>query len=330
VASPNPESNENKDKTAIKDDPSANEHQRARDTTRLYDVAVQEDVAAYDHERRSAEERYWKWQVRWQAIGALATIAAFAAAAIYVHYEKQQVGQAIAANRNATIALHTAERPYMALGRPDGRIMEFRSPTDAKKLTAIAIYFNNGGKGPAFRFMTNSWTVITGKQVDVVPTHLERWQDLTLGGIQELGGGPTVSGGAVHTEFIVGLPYALTTDEIRDVQAGTKMLLVSGSFEYCDQFGNYVCKDFGARYIPELRDFVSNGFARDCAIAPPAHPVARYMGKPIEFKLLSPCNETEQQEQRDPYDKNLRQGHPIHIGQAIGNSAVFVPAPANR
>lgn len=299
---------------------------RARKTAGLHDISsIAADMRARENEHRFAERRYWKRQVFWQKIGAIATIAGFVAAVCYVHYANQQVGQAIAANKNATMALHTTERPYLTLGRPDGRLMEFRPSDDPKKLTAIAIYFNNGGKGPAFRFMVNRWTVMTGKQIDIVPTHLERWQDLTFGSIQGSGGGPTISGGAVHDEFIIGTPYALTADEVRDVKAGTKRLIVAGSFEYCDQFGNYVCKGFSASYAPEVHDFVTDGSLGndDCLIAPPSPPVAYYMGKLLKFKLLNPCTETEQQEQREPYDKNLKQGHPLHITEAIGNSMVI-------
>jgi hypothetical protein len=59
---------------------------RARKTLSLYDnPSIPED------QHRTSEERYWKLQVRWQRIGAIATILAFCAAAVYARYAKQQI-----------------------------------------------------------------------------------------------------------------------------------------------------------------------------------------------------------------------------------------------
>jgi len=76
------------------------------------------NVDSRSHEHQRAEEQYWKLQLRWQRIGAIATIAAFVAAAIYVCYEKQQVAQAIAANKNANSWLHVTERAYITTDGP--------------------------------------------------------------------------------------------------------------------------------------------------------------------------------------------------------------------
>jgi hypothetical protein len=70
------------------------DEQRARQTTGLYNNPRQPTYIAPDpEEHRAAEQTYWKRQVCWQAVGAIATILAFGAAAVYAHYAKQQVAQ---------------------------------------------------------------------------------------------------------------------------------------------------------------------------------------------------------------------------------------------
>lgn len=92
MTSSDPESSKNKDQTAIELDPTnEGHHKRARKTASLYyKPSPPAHAGSDDDQHRIAEEQYWKSQVLWQAIGAIATIAAFGAGAFYVHYAHKQ------------------------------------------------------------------------------------------------------------------------------------------------------------------------------------------------------------------------------------------------
>ena len=97
-------------KTAEKSSP------RSRKTSDLYDSsdASASPVTPRDDQHRAAEERYWKRQVFWQATGAIATILAFFAAAIYASYAKQQI-QSIQRQQNDNEA---AQRAHLVIVDP--------------------------------------------------------------------------------------------------------------------------------------------------------------------------------------------------------------------
>jgi len=136
MASPNPEDDKNKDNPGVKHDP-ASEKADQKEPLSITTPSLPANTHSRSDEHQTAEETYWKLAVRWQKIGAIATIAAFAAAAVYVCYERRQVRVAIAANEISEKQFRLSNRPWIGLvaDRPvqidreihytDGKTIEF-------------------------------------------------------------------------------------------------------------------------------------------------------------------------------------------------------------
>jgi hypothetical protein len=145
MTSPNPEDDKNKDKPSIKHDSTAvKDDQRARETASLHDnPSLPANTAPGHDEHCAAEERYWKRQVFWQATGAIATIFAFAAAALYVCYAKQQVGEMKQSVDNAETQFEAAQRPWLGLGT-----VNIDQPLSPAQTMLISASVPNGGRSP--------------------------------------------------------------------------------------------------------------------------------------------------------------------------------------
>jgi hypothetical protein len=85
--------------------PATNSQHAARKTASLYySQSKSEDISTDPSDHHAREKSYWKWQVFWQAVGAIATILAFAAAAIYACLAHEQLA-AMQASLNQTIRM---------------------------------------------------------------------------------------------------------------------------------------------------------------------------------------------------------------------------------
>lgn len=148
MASPNPEGNEKKNLTRDERD-RATKEKHARPTAGLYDNPGQSTCIASDSkEHRAAEERYWKKQVCWQAVGVIATILAFGAAAVYACFAHQQVGEmrrATAAAQESVDALRSSYRPWVGIYGP----VALELPLTDPMWRPLTFNVQNSGQSPA-------------------------------------------------------------------------------------------------------------------------------------------------------------------------------------
>jgi hypothetical protein len=115
VASPNPEGDKHDDNPAAETKrTNTQKYSRTRETSGLrYDERTFATIRAAADQHRAKEESYWNRQVFWQWITALATIAAFAAAAVYAYLAHEQV-------QLTSDSLRLTQRAYVNVSPPIG------------------------------------------------------------------------------------------------------------------------------------------------------------------------------------------------------------------
>ncbi len=185
--------------------------------------------------------------------------------------------------RETRRAFVASEEPYVSLGNRNGRVAEFRRSADGS--IAIVIYFFNAGRTPALNFVTNLWSSLPGITHEH-ERHIERFRDPNGGVIQNMPG-PVMAGEASHRAY---LPPRWTPkpEDFKAIQTG-KQFSIGGTFEYCDQFGNYRCEGFWARYRPPpINDFVQFA-APPCWLPPSTPPVAKVIGQKVQMIAIPRC-----------------------------------------
>ena len=202
-----------------------------------------------------------------------------------------------------------SERPYVTLGRADGKFMEFQpqNPKEGETSTVV-IYVTNGGKSPALRFQFNEAFAMRSGEHRTGDTIVSLGRYVVLrdsppglkGTIMEVGTGVPLQGGATRKQALAGVRSTFSAEELRLIKSGAEALNINGRFEYCDQFGEYYCFQVSAWYQPApVDDFVSAGLFRCELYFPPPSPII-----PAEqSKALAPCaNPQEQAEQKKMSD----------------------------
>ncbi len=176
-----------------------------------------------------------------------------------------------------------SEKPYVSLGNRDGKVAEIRQQSDGS--SAIVVFFFNAGRTPALNLVTNLWSSLRGVKHEP-EHHIERFQDPN-GGVLDRVPGPVIPGQGTHSDYLP-LRWTPSGDELKAVRSG-KQFAIGGTFEYCDQFGNYRCQGFWARYRPPpIDDFVQFA-APSCWVPPPTPPSSIIGGKKIQFVALPRC-----------------------------------------
>jgi hypothetical protein len=159
------------------------------------------------------------------------------------------------ANNNATKALQTAERPYVALGDRDGRVGDFVK-TDSGIPIALKLYFFNSGHEPATNVTINLFAFGPGLS-QFRPQHIERWKMVGPSiPVRNPGGGSfgnqaiTIPGESAYTLYRGGkwMPDSATF-QLLDSEIAKREFEPEGTIEYCDRFGEYHCMAFGDRYL---------------------------------------------------------------------------------
>jgi hypothetical protein len=178
----------------------------------------------------------------------------------------------------------SSERPYVSLGNSSGKIAEFRVSPDGR--TALVVYFYNAGRTPALNFIANIWT--TQKGIKRTPSrHIERIENPTTGVVETVPG-PAIPGLATHLEYA---PERWTPSgaEIGAIREGQEFS-IGGTYEYCDEFGNYRCEGFWARYEPPPIDAFIQFAAPPCWL-PPQSDFTVYPGEKVAVKVLQRCEQ---------------------------------------
>ena len=203
---------------------------------------------------------------------AYTTITAVQAFLLYKGYQESQR------------TLIATERPYVSLGDRDGKIAEFRVGPSGR--TALVVYFYNAGRTPALNFIANIWTSKTG--VKRTPSrHIERIENPSTGVIETVPG-PAISGMATHLEYTP-VRWTPSGAEIATIRDG-KEFSVGGTYEYCDEFGNYRCEGFWAHYEPPPIDTFVQFAAPPCWL-PPESDTRFDPGEKLAVKVLKRCEQ---------------------------------------
>jgi hypothetical protein len=232
--------------------------------------------------------------------------------------------------------LQAQSKPYVSLGRPDGTPMTLQGASDNKRRTTVAMYFHNAGQGAALRFWVNAWSVPPSlwkvPQANYpTPDHLQRWRNLRTGDTTGYPSGPNLAAGATTTVWLSDL-YTISSSDIPAIENGEKELRIQGTYEYCDEFGDYYCSWFNAVYqTAPVGAFVVDQPTNDCSTRQPlpdGSPTEvetnggsyitfgnrfKFPGvgalqngmtvMPTKFKLLTPCSK--HQEQKNPYNEKV-------------------------
>ncbi len=176
-----------------------------------------------------------------------------------------------------------SERPYVSLGNRDGKVAAFRQRPDGG--AAVEVYFFNAGRTPALNLVINLWSSLPGAK-HAPERHIERFADPNGGVLDEVPG-PVIPGGGTHTDYLP-VNWTPSPDELKAIRNG-KSFAIGGTFEYCDQFGNYRCQGFWARYRPPPIDNFVQFAAPACWLPPPTPPYSIIGGKRIRMVTLPPC-----------------------------------------
>jgi hypothetical protein len=182
-------------------------------------------------QHNTAEEKYWKRQVFWQATSAIATILAFITAAIYACFAHQQV----AALNEAT---RVSNRPYVQISSANWTYTD-------NQPSGMELYLNNAGNTPAEQ--TIACGVVAGTKQDRSCQHLEmRAKQITMPGLGKHHHPYTFSEGAVipaHQPVKVSVG-GLGAEQIKRGLMDKERFSVMGAFEYTNIFDEYCCQPF--------------------------------------------------------------------------------------
>jgi hypothetical protein len=238
------------------------------------------------------------------SITALATVAIAAATIVYVVYTERLW-------QTTQDALVIGQQAYVTIGRKDGVAAEFISPKDPKDNAGIVIYFQNSGHIPA-KF---NWGTIMG--ITLIPpvpdfptiTSPHRFTPMVRTRNRknpESGesAGITIPGDSLYTADVAELPQSA----VARLSTMNRLFEMTGAFEYCDEFGNYSCRQFTLYY----QGVPYNAFrmVSDYACWPPLRSVT----PDPQLEYLFPCEtRAELQKEQKAASEKQQKGFPLLI-----------------
>jgi hypothetical protein len=181
-----------------------------------------------------------------------------------------------------------SQRPYVSMGKRDGAIGEFIDSSAPKGDAGIMLYFHNGGNLPASRFNVQL-SAVSGNTVE---EHMGRLKGKRTGVIAYLNGLKTIARDSDDKEFF---PNWVPQSDVTAVKAGTKPLSLTGMFEYCDEFGEYVCRHFMLRYDPKPIDGFNLIGTTECGSY--KYP-SQYPKIPEDMEYMLPCEQPDEQKKK--------------------------------
>jgi hypothetical protein len=186
----------------------------------------------------------------------------------YTTFAFFQVRAMHTANEEARTSFAVSQQPYVSLGDKDGTIAEFIEPKSSDEKVSVRIYFQNGGPSPALTPNVMIFPPIiipSDMKIFGLPTkpsqHLLRYKD--SGGSQLEGSG--VGSIPPQSVYVFVIPDLLTSDQAESVKDGTAAMRIEGWMEYCDNLGEYSCRDFVIDTANPPRGIFSEWTDSDCA-----------------------------------------------------------------
>lgn len=243
-------------------------------------------------------------------------VATLAAIIIYACYAREQaksmadavIEQAKAVNEQRISNAQTREafqashRPEVNIGRPDGKLAEFRR--SGQNENEIIMYFSNSGTDPALNFHADIFSTSPNHQT-VPSRHIARFVDLDPRhypfAVKPGGAGILVSNIGVNlpsgsVRGVVVPPISVPSrSELKRVRRNQSVFWIIGTTEYCTQFGVLVCSHFIIKYEP-LIDFIALENENCTGTIPPASPSE--ITQSPETKWLIPLPRCEQPQER--------------------------------
>jgi hypothetical protein len=198
----------------------------------------------------------------------------------YVHWTRVQSiateSAASAAKVSAGTALDTlhSERANIGFGSPDGKFVDYIAPKRGEKKGALIIHFRNTGNFGASSVLINAYSMISSR-VNWGGRHLLRYIIEYPKGYFETMADADGGDVAAHGPFDVPLgdTWVPTPSEWSQIQRGKWLhgagFSVFGTFEYCDNFAQYHCNGFDARYVPPPVDKFVQESTTPCFVGPP-------------------------------------------------------------
>lgn len=246
-----------------------------------------QEPPTHEKEWQAKQERSWRRERRpqWAMFGI-----SFAGVIIAIY-------TLVILNKQTQIALDTLhmQRPHISLGRADGEIAEYLPPGEGEEKGSIVLYFQNTGPVAATRFLTNISSSVSPDPTQKKPQQIYRYNLLREG--KRIYGetiGPTIGANSTH-------PVALdaqavpTADQWALIQSGQRPegFSVSGTFEYCDLWGEHHCEAFTAYYLLPP----GNRFVRSYGMPCPTFPLPDLREAPgDEIEFLPRCKQPREQE----------------------------------
>jgi len=152
VASPNPEGNESDDKAGDVARTTQQQQRQANRETQPLHVDVNNRDSAHSNNKCSQPAEYRPKLKLWlNILLTFGTLGAFAAAAVYASYAKQQVAQA---ESREWIEL----RAYVSVGASQGQGIRLINAGSPQAKATIQIRFTNAGRTPARHFSVLVWS----------------------------------------------------------------------------------------------------------------------------------------------------------------------------
>ena len=213
--------------------------------------------------------------ITFQGVVALATVA-------YVTVALFQWCAMLDANQHSDLSFKASQRPYVGIGRKDGTMGRFIEPIDPAKKASVLLYFHNGGQLPALNFNVQLFK----PEGSTLEQHMARLEGEN-GARMQVAGGITIPGDSDRKAMFEDW---ISEPDVELAKSGKKLIPINGFFEYCDEFGGYVCTQFTGRYeprqVPEFNLVMTGG----CIYSYPK--VDRWL--PQKFRYLLPCEQPDE------------------------------------
>jgi hypothetical protein len=274
-------------------------------------LSVQTSGRNGDRDHRQSDEAFPILKLILNIVLTVATVGAFAAAAIYASYAKQQAHSADITAREAIVANAMAHnnvvqdlRAYVSVGAPQGEPAQMLRGPSPKP--SIRIHFVNTGRTPARHFSFLLWSDLKqGNWIGYRQAYAaygwekmkprRRFQIVNCPYTQTeickqiyhgLGGQDATLGGS-QAQLTEDLPDEWTPPTNAFLATTNRYFVVYGVFEYCDIFGQHHCDSFQYIYAQD-RDRLINVPATFAAEGrePPMCPDSSLLTDPIPEPMV--------------------------------------------
>lgn len=198
-----------------------------------------------------------------------------------------------------------SQRPYVSIGTKDGTLGNFSEIANAQGKLTVFLHFHNGGNLPASRFNVQLFAA-TGPTPES-ELHMARLKG-TKGNstVMYINGLKEIPRDSDDTESF---PNWISQTEVLAARGSKKIIPLIGFFEYCDEFGNYVCRKFLINFDGPTNDF-NLLTSSECRYDYP--PVMSSF--PTEFEYVPPCpSPDEQKEEQAQVKKYIENNRPSPI-----------------